>query len=324
MEALLDLVTLLVFVCALCAFYGVLGLNKRRQRAILSAERLARLRRTASTAENSEIDSILRDIQQVPFAGVPVLGPVMEWAWLSITLLGWRKTLPLRLGMSALAGVLPGIMLGGKTPVPFLASAILSVLFTAVGFVLMMRHALGKQHKVLRQSLPEAIDAINRTCRAGVPVSNSFILVASNLKGPLATEFRIIDHWLRLGVPLRRVMQDSARRVPLPEYRFFAVILIINQESGGRLGETLERLSRTLRERQELQMKILAKTSEARASAKIVAALVPGMMLYMYFNAPADFLFLFSDPTGTTVLAYIVVSVCLGLGIIQVMVRRVR
>jgi len=120
------------------------------------------------------------------------------------------------------------------------------------------------------------------------------------------------------------VMQDSARRVPLPEYRFFAVILIINQESGGRLGETLERLSRTLRERQELQMKILAKTSEARASAKIVAALVPAMMLYMYFNAPADFLFLFSDPTGTTVLAYIVTSVCLGLGIIQVMVRRVR
>lgn len=226
--------------------------------------------------------------------------------------------------MTGLGAALLGIMVGSKTPMPILGSVLLGAVFWALLFYGLLRHALSKHHKTLLHSLPEAIDAINRTCRAGVPVSNAFILVADNMKGTLATEFRLIDHWLRLGVPLRRVMQDSARRVPLPEYRFFAVILIINQESGGRLGETLERLSHTLRERQELQMKIMAKTSEARASAKIVAALVPGMMLYMYFNAPGDFRFLFSDPAGTKVLTYIIASVSLGLGIIQAMVRRVR
>ena len=55
---------------------------------------------------------------------------------------------------------------------------------------------------------------------------------------------------------------------------FFAVILIISQESGGRLADTLEGLAATLRSRAELAMKVQAKTSEARASIKIVATLV--------------------------------------------------
>lgn len=324
MGALLDLVTLLVFVCVLCTFYGLLGLSRRRQRAALCAERLAGLRPVAGPAEEGGVGSILQEIQAAPLAGVPVLGPWSERLWLDVNLLGWRRTLGFRLGLIGLAGLLAGIVLGAKTPAPFLCGALFAVVIAAALFLLLLRQALAKQHKALRKTLPEAIDALNRTCRAGVPVSNAFILVAEHLNGPLATEFRIIDHWLRLGVPLRRVMQDSARRVPLPEYRFFAVILIINQESGGRLGETLDRLSHTLREREELKMKILAKTSEARASAKIVAALVPGMMLYMYFNAPRDFLFLFSDPTGNKVMVYVIASVLSGLAVIQVMVRRVR
>lgn len=325
MDALLDLATLLAFLCVLLAFYGLLGLNKRRNLAAVAAKRLQALSPDRhAAASGSEIESILRDIQSPPLATVPVVGALAEWVWVSLALLGWRSSLPLRLAMTALGGALLGIMVGSKTPMPILGSVLLGSVFWLLLFYGLLRHALSKHHKALLHSLPEAIDAINRTCRAGVPVSNAFILVADNMKGTLATEFRLIDHWLRLGVPLRRVMQDSARRVPLPEYRFFAVILIINQESGGRLGETLDRLSHTLRERQELQMKIMAKTSEARASAKIVAALVPGMMLYMYFNAPGDFRFLFSDPAGTKVLMYIVASVSLGLGIIQAMVRRVR
>lgn len=323
MTALLDLVTLLVFLCTLCVFYGLLGLSKRRQRARLSAQRLAGLRTTRPDPESGARETILRDEARLPLVGVPLLGRLVEWTSVSIDLIGWRRTLPLRVAIIGLAGLVLGLMLGRTTPVPTLASLAFSLIFALGLFFLTLRQALAKARDVLRRSLPDAIDAITRTCRAGVPISNAFAAVTDTLSGPLVPEFQAIDQWLRLGVPLRQVIQGSARRVPMPEYRFFAVILIINQESGGRLGETLERLARTMRERQELRMKILAKTSEARASAKIVAALVPGMMLYMYFNAPADFLFLFSDPAGIKVAAYMATSVTLGLAIIQIMVRRV-
>jgi tight adherence protein B len=102
------------------------------------------------------------------------------------------------------------------------------------------------------------------------------------------------------------------------------VILIISQESGGRLGDTLERLATTLRARAELGMKVQAKTSEARASAKIVALLVPGVLLYMYLNAPEDFRFMFNDPAGLKVMTYVAISVGLGLLITHLMVKRIR
>ena len=78
-----------------------------------------------------------------------------------------------------------------------------------------------------------------------------------------------------------------------------------------------------MRERQELFLKVQAKTSEARASAKIVAALVPCALGYMYLNSPRDFRFLLEDPTGNTVLFYSLGSVTLGLLITHLMVRKV-
>lgn len=326
MNGLLDLLTLLIFVCVLCVFYGLLGMSKRRQRAEASALRLAQLKKGPTLPEGTAaaIDDMLLELQDTPLSDVPVIGDALARLWLNINLIGWRRTLRTRLTVIAMAGTLLGVMMGRDTPAPLLWGPLIALAASIALFLLTLAQALSRHHKALQQSLPQAIDALNRTCRAGVPVSNAFSLVAEHLNGPLATEFLIIDHWLRLGVPLRRVMQDSALRVPLAEYRFFAVILIINQESGGRLGETLDRLASTLRERQELQLKILAKTSEARASAKIVAALVPCMMLYMYFNAPGDFRFLLSDATGNKVMIYVLGSVTLGLSIIQMMVRKVR
>lgn len=325
MQALLDLLTLMVFIGMLCAFFGIRSLSKRRQRELASAERLATLnkRDRADVGPASEFDSILRELKDNAWSKVPLIGGLLGRVWLNIILLGWRKNIGFRLALFALLGMIAGTMLGRETPAPMLFGPLIAVLAGIVAFALFYNNRLHKYHSELKQSLPEAIDAITRTCRAGVPVSNAFALVAEHITGPLAVEFRIVDHWIRLGVPLRRVMQDSALRVPLNEYRFFAVILIINQEAGGRLGETLDRLASTLRDRHELQLKVMSKTSEARASAKIVASLVPAILGYMYLNSPNDFRFLLNDPTGNIVLFYALGSVILGLSITQIMVRRV-
>ncbi|TBV12152.1 secretion system protein [Stutzerimonas kirkiae] len=328
MDAVLDLFTVLVFVCVLLAFFTARGLGGRRQREQASREHLRQLQAQLSgarpgNAQLAQAEGILRELEQPPLAQWPLIGPRLGRLWLDLRILGWDKTLRMRLSLLGLASLTAGILLGRDTPLPWLLGGLFTLaFFLGIGNML-YRSAMAKHLKQLKQSLPEAIDAITRTARAGVPVSNAFALVAENLPGPLAVEFALIDNWLRLGVPLRQVMQDSAKRIPLNEYRFFAVILIINQEAGGRLGETLDRLASTLRERQELQLKIQAKTSEARASAKIVASLVPLALGYMYLNSPKDFHFLLNDPTGNAVLFYAFASVTLGLLVTHLMVRRV-
>ncbi|MCI8211807.1 hypothetical protein AUC61_19935 [Pseudomonas sp. S25] len=332
MDATLDLLTLLVFLAVLLAYFAARSLNGRRQKDKDAALHLALLKtrlnagesdKAAAALTSTKAQDILREMERVPFARLPVFGKSLGKIWFNLSVLGWQKTLRTRLTMLTLASLLPATLLGREMPMPWVSVSVLAVLCFALLANISYRNALAKHLKQLKQSLPEAIDAITRTARAGVPITNAFALVAENIPGPLAVEFSLIDNWMRLGLPLRQAMQDSAKRIPLNEYRFFAVILIINQEAGGRLGETLDRLASTLRERQELQLKIQAKTSEARASAKIVASLVPMALGYMYLNSPNDFRFLLNDPTGNSVLFYAFGSVTLGLLITQQMVRRV-
>lgn len=328
MDAVLDLLTLLVFVGIVLAVLAARSLSRRNVPDKAVVQRLEKLKgdlvgQAIKQSPQVSVSDILREMQEAPFADLPLIGPRIARLWLGISVLGWRQSLPMRAALTGLASLIGGVLLGKETPLPVFASLLLTLVFFVVLASLGYNKGLAKHLAELKQSLPEAIDAITRTARAGVPVSNAFALVAPNIAGPLSVEFALIDNWLRLGVPLRQAMQDSAKRIPLNEYRFFAVILIINQEAGGRLGETLDRLSATLRDRHELHLKIQAKTSEARASAKIVASLVPFALGYMYLNSPRDFHFLLGDPTGNMVLFYAFGSVALGLTLTHLMVRRV-
>lgn len=329
MDALLDLFTLLVFLCVFVGFFAARGLSRKRQRAEAQAERLGALKAELAATQPGlglaleQAPELLRDQGAPACTRWPLLGPHLARLWQGCRSLGWQDSLRLRLILLGTGSLMVGVVLGRQMPWPWLYGSLLALAsFFGVATVV-YRRAMGRYLHDLKLSLPQAIDAITRAARAGVPVTNAFTLVAQNINGPLSAEFAQIDNWLRLGLPLRQVMQDSANRIPLNEYRFFAVILIINQEAGGRLGETLDRLSATLRERQELHLKVQAKTSEARASAKIVAALVPCALGYMYLNSPRDFNFLLNDPTGNSVLFYAFGSVALGLLITHLMVRKI-
>ncbi len=322
-DSLTLLIFLLLFVAILTVRYGISLRAERKARA----EYFSQLRQLvfglqAESMPDSD-DEIRRFIVEDKFASWPLVGKAVQRFWVNLSLLGWRQNLKSRVVFLLIPSALVALFVAKSSISPFLVAPVLVLLlFTFIVLVAYFR-AMVKHLNEFKQNLPQAIDSIIRAARAGVPVTNTFSMVAENLPGPLAAEFSQIDNWLKVGIPLRQAMRDSAARVPLNEYRFFVVILIINQETGGKLSETLERLSETLRARQELALKIKAKTSEVRASATIVALLAPLSLAYMAFNSPKDFEFLLNDSTGNSVLIYAICSVCLGLSITHLMIKRV-
>ncbi len=324
---MLDLFTLLVFLFVLIFVYVLRAFSLRRLRREAVEDRLNQIRHQVEQESGGRVDEADDSVLLAPDAYTGRF----KWIWRicrdvsrNIEALEWRRNLLMRVLVVLVASLVVCALVALKTPCPALVVLCGTPSLSALVGVFLYQTALSKYMSELNRVLPEAIDSIARICRSGVPAQSSFAIAAENLNGPLAKEFLALDHWLRLGVPLRQALKESAQRVPVREYRFFAVILIISQESGGRLADTLEGLASTLRSRAELAMKVQAKTSEARASIKIVASLVPGVLIYMYANAPRDFHFLFSDPTGIKVLTYSAVSVLTGLGITFAMVRRVR
>ncbi|AEF53251.1 type II secretion system F family protein [Marinomonas posidonica] len=312
----------LIMSAFLLIYFGVQSRQKAKQNeAFLSSLKQQLIMSQRAAVEDSM--NIKRKNAESLWFDFPVMGGWVKRVWLGFSLLGWQEKWRSRAMLLAAPCLLLGFTLGKSSQFPIVGSVLLSLGFFIALVFLLYRNAMGKHLKEFKQSLPQAIDSIVRVVKAGVPATNAFGLIANNLPGPLAKELALIDKWLSLGLSLRQAMQDSAIRVPLNEYRFFAVILVINQEAGGRLSDTLERLSETLRERQELALKIRAKTSEVRASAVIVAMLAPLSLAYMYFNSPKDFTFLLTDPTGNSVLIYAFGSVLTGLTITHFMIKRV-
>ncbi len=86
----------------------------------------------------------------------------------------------------------------------------------------------------------------------------------------------------------------------------------------------MARLIRVLVDSRTLEKKKMAMTSEARISAKIVAAIPLIFMLILNYVNPDNVEFVLYDPEGRLVLFYVLGSELFGLFLVWLLVRGVR
>jgi len=120
---------------------------------------------------------------------------------------------------------------------------------------------------------PDAIDLLVRGLRAGLPISETMGAVASEIEGPVGSEFQAVSDRMKIGRTLENALQETADRLGTAEFQFFVITLSIQRETGGNLAETLSNLSEVLRKRMQMKLKISAMSSESKASAYIIGAL---------------------------------------------------
>ena len=120
---------------------------------------------------------------------------------------------------------------------------------------------------------PDAIDLMVRGLRSGLPITETIGVIADEVPGPIAEEFRAVTDKMKIGRTMEMALQDAAARLGTPEFQFFVITLAIQRETGGNLAETLGNLSDVLRKRAAMKLKIKAMSSESKASAYIIGAL---------------------------------------------------
>lgn len=178
-----------------------------------------------------------------------------------------------------------------------------------------------KRLKRFVQLFPEAIDLMVRGIRSGLPVSETIASIGQELADPVGTEFRRITDAVKLGQSMEEAMWEVATRLETPEFKFFIISLSVQRETGGNLAETLENLSEVLRRRQQMQLKIKAMSSEAKASAYIIGSL-PFVMMAILMLMNRDYVMtLFTDPRGLIVLGVGLTMILIGALVMAKMVR---
>ncbi len=145
---------------------------------------------------------------------------------------------------------------------------------------------------------PDAIDLMVRGIKSGLPLTQTIQSIGYEMEGPVGVEFSHVANAIKLGVDMNEALLERSRILDIAELKFFCIALSIQQETGGNLAETLSNLSTILRKRKQVQMKIKAMSSEAKASAIIIGSLPFIMYGILKIMSPEYVEPLFNDPRG--------------------------
>jgi tight adherence protein B len=168
---------------------------------------------------------------------------------------------------------------------------------------------------------PAAIDMIVRGIRSGHSITDCLNVVASDAAPPIAKEFNVVVAQLRAGVPLGEAMERLNAAMPVTELRFFTTVMAMQNQIGGNLSETLGNLSKMLRDRQRLAMKVRTASAEVKASAIAVGSLPFIVAAATSMLSPDYISVLWTDEAGHRVVFLTLAWLCLGILVLRRMAR---
>jgi tight adherence protein B len=258
------LVYLLVFAAAaICAQLAQLAIRRMIRRDKRTAQRFAEL--DDGVAPTPQVDVLRRK---------PAGGPAAAWlARLHLLIAqSGTTTTPGRLARyAAIACALLFVAL--PLPLPWPARLVIATATALLLVYAWLRFKRARRIARFAEQLPDIIDVIVRSLRAGHPLPISLALVAREMPAPAGPEFGLVVDEITYGRSVGEAMALLERRIGYRELRFLVSSIIIAQQTGGNMAEILSRLSRMLRDRFRLTRKVRALSAEGRFSGYALSAL---------------------------------------------------
>jgi tight adherence protein B len=223
---------------------------------------------------------------------------------------------PIKLvGASVGAGALAftGIMFSGA---PMLFAPIAGVVCLLAPYFY-LNYKRGQRMTKFNQQLPEALELLSRSLRAGHSLGAGFGLVASEMPHPIRREFGRCFEEQNFGISLEESLNAMTVRIPNMDLRFLATAIILQRQTGGDLAEIMDKISRLIRERFKLAGTIQALTGEGRLSGVVLLSLPPGLFVVMYFLNREYIMSLFKDDMGRWLLGGTIVMQLIGAFVIR-------
>jgi tight adherence protein B len=153
------------------------------------------------------------------------------------------------------------------------------------------------------EEFANAVDLIVRGIKSGLPLNDTMRMIASEAKEPVRSEFKRVVEAQQMGLSTAEAVDRLYQNMPLSETNFFSIVISIQAQAGGNLSEALGNLSRVLRERKKMKMKIQAMSMEAKASGGIIGALPVVVAVLVWLTTPDYIAVLFTSLTGQMILA---------------------
>lgn len=166
--------------------------------------------------------------------------------------------------------------------------AIAAVLAVVVAIVPLLYLLYRKQRRINRftEQFPEVLELVTRSLRAGHSFASAVQLVSAEMSEPVSGLFKNVYDEQALGVSMRDALDHMTSRIESMDLNFFVMAISVHREVGGNLGEILERLAKTIRERLTVRRQVKVYTAQARLSGYILAVIPLFMAFIFYVTTP--------------------------------------
>jgi tight adherence protein B len=193
-----------------------------------------------------------------------------------VTMLSSRLLALLAAAPVALLAIIVMLMLAVGSPVGFGRLVLVATVALILGLVLplmLLQARAQKRRRKMEEQFPVALDIFVRGLRAGHPVSAALDLLTVEMPDPIGSQFGIVVDEVTYGADMRDALLAMAERWDINDMRMFVVSLSVQNETGGNLAEILENLSKVIRDRHSMLMKVRALSSEGRMTALMLTVL---------------------------------------------------
>ena len=153
-----------------------------------------------------------------------------------------------------------------------------------------------RKRRRMQEQFPVGLDIFVRALRSGHPIASAIELLTEEMEDPIGSQFGLVSDEVSYGAELTDALHAMAERWDLDDIRMFVVCLSVQNETGGNLAEILDNLSKVIRERHSMMLKVRALSSEGRMTALMLTILPVFAFTVLFLVNSSFYLDVADDP----------------------------
>ena len=171
------------------------------------------------------------------------------------------------------------------------------------------------------EQLVDALLSMSNALKAGFSILQAFESVTKEERDPIAQEFGVFLHEIRVGVRFEDALTNLESRVQSEDLTLMIRAIEIARQTGGNLTEVFDKIAETIRERLRIQGRIRSLTSQGRMQAVVVGSMPVLLLLALAMLDPRMIHEFISSVPGVALLILVVILEIMGALVIRKIIR---
>lgn len=167
-----------------------------------------------------------------------------------------------------------------------------------------LQKAIDKRYDAFDNDYPAMLLSYVSLLKTGMNAIGGLDATAKGLEEDslVRAEIELLIERLRLGLSEEQAINAFAEDIPHPELELFVQSLLLSRKVGGGLSQTLERLAKQVRKRQQFRKQAIAVVGMEKYSSYMIAGIMTGLLGYLSFSSPDLIVPALSHPVGTKII----------------------